>query len=109
MSKGAIVLIPFPFTDLSGQKVRPALVLYSPKKRSEDCIVAFMSSAPRSKSTAYDIPVTPTKVNGLKVASVLKLEKMATLQKKLILGELGALDKATMSLVNKHLQLLFGL
>jgi len=42
MSKGDIVLVPFPFTDLSGQKVRPALILYSDQK-GEDCIVALDS------------------------------------------------------------------
>ena len=43
MFKGKIVLIPFPFTDLSGSKVRPAIIL-SNNKKGEDCLVAFISS-----------------------------------------------------------------
>ena len=39
--KGKIVAIPFPFTDLKGAKVRPALVIY---EGHEDVIVAFISS-----------------------------------------------------------------
>ena len=39
--KGKIVLIPFPFTDLTATKLRPALVLYEGEK---DVIVAFISS-----------------------------------------------------------------
>jgi len=39
--KGKIVLIPFPFTDLTSTKLRPALVLTEGEK---DCVVAFISS-----------------------------------------------------------------
>jgi mRNA interferase MazF len=39
--KGKIVLIPFPFTDLTSTKLRPALVLYEGEK---DVVVAFISS-----------------------------------------------------------------
>ncbi len=38
--KGKIVAIPFPFTNLNGAKVRPALVIY---EGHEDVIVAFIS------------------------------------------------------------------
>jgi mRNA interferase MazF len=41
MLKGRIVLIPFPFTDLSASKLRPALVLY---EGEQDVVVAFISS-----------------------------------------------------------------
>ena len=40
---GDIVLTPFPFTDLSGNKVRPALIL-GVQNRGDDITVCFVSS-----------------------------------------------------------------
>ena len=106
MSKGRIVLVPFPFTDLSGQKVRPALILHI--SRGEDCIVAFISSRAEKKHM-FDIRIKPTPSNGLKARSVIKIDKLATLQKKAVLGEIGAIDPTTMRAVHVALKKVFGI
>jgi mRNA interferase MazF len=106
MPKGLIVLTPFPFTDLSGHKVRPALVLYN-QKGGEDCIVSFISSHAKKRTSAYDIPVFPTDLNGIKVNSIIKIDKIATLQKRIILGELGMLELPLLKEVNTRLKNLF--
>jgi mRNA interferase MazF len=75
MLTGDIVLVPFPFTDLSGSKFRPALIL---AKDDVDMIVAFITSQSKwvSEST---VPLRATKRNGLKVDSHVRLNKIATL------------------------------
>ncbi|MCR4334176.1 MAG: type II toxin-antitoxin system PemK/MazF family toxin [Patescibacteria group bacterium] len=106
MSKGTIILTPFPFTDLSGNKVRPALVLHN-QKDGEDCIVAFISSIKNKKSIIHDIPVIATKNNGFKINSTIKISKIATLQKTIILGEIGNLESSIMTKVDNALKNIF--
>jgi mRNA interferase MazF len=108
MRKGEIVLIPFPFTDLSGQKVRPALILHA-NNRAEDCLVAFISSRPQVRMHGFDIAVTSSKRNGLKFDSVVKVNKVATLQKKTVIGKLGTLESSLLEDVNNKLRTLFHL
>ena len=45
---GAIVLARFPFTDLSGEKRRPALVVSRDNDRRADVVVCFITSVPWS-------------------------------------------------------------
>jgi mRNA interferase MazF len=106
MRKGAIVLIPFPFTDLSGQKIRPAVIL-NDLSGSEDCIVAFISSIPDKSKQKYNLPVKVSKINGLKTNSVIKVSKIATLQKKSVIGEIGILEKSYQVNLFKILKTLF--
>lgn len=108
MSKGDIILIPFPFTDLSGQKIRPALVLYNEKK-GEDCIVSFISSVQSQKLGKFEVLVTPSISNGFKVKSTIKVNKIATLQKKMILGRLGTLELSSLTKVDILLKDLFAI
>ena len=105
--QGTIVLVPFPFTDLSAMKVRPALVL-SAKSVKADVLVAFISSK-NKKGGEYDVAVSPSSENGLKVASVIVCSKIATLEKTVILGELGVAEERVLKQVKAKLATLFDL
>lgn len=108
MRKGIIVLVPFPFTDLSGSKVRPALILHVSLK-GENCITAFITSVQRKKVHEFDVPIISSKRNGLIIDSVIKLDHLATLQKKIVLGELGTAEPVLIKEVDKKLRTLFAL
>jgi len=103
--KGKIVLVPFPFTDLTEAKLRPALVVYEGVK---DVVMAFISSKVPSELSEADILITKDRVSfrkaGLKVDSVIKLDKIATVLKDLIVGELGELDEELRKEVNQRLK-----
>jgi len=102
--KGKIVLIPFPFTDLTAAKLRPALVFFEGER---DVVVAFISSRVPQSPMPTDIIVGKEhpefELTGLKVASVIKLDKVATISKDLILGEIGEIGNKLKEEINAKL------
>jgi mRNA interferase MazF len=76
---GSIVLTRFPFTDLSGAKRRPALVVSRDNERRRDLIVCFITSTPRTGPDMASLASTPG--TGLKVPSVVRFDTLATLDR----------------------------
>jgi mRNA interferase MazF len=107
MSKGDIVLVPFPFTDLSGNKVRPAVLLHASKK-SQDCIVAFISSV-RDKTSSFNVKINKSSKNNLKSDSVIKVDKITTLDKKMVIGKIGKVENEYIKIINEKIKIIFGL
>ena len=99
MVKGDIVFIRFPFTDLTNTKVRPALVLST---YDDDITVSFITSRLYYQDK-YDIVINPTKRNGLKKTSVIRVNKIVTLDNSLALGLLGKISAAELNMVNEVL------
>lgn len=105
MQKGDIVLIPFPFTDLTGSKKRPALVLLS---TSLDVTVSFVSTQLRWQEPT-DLLLQPNATSGLKKPSLLRTGKIATIDKALVIGRLGSIDAKQMEELNEKLVQLFAI
>jgi mRNA interferase MazF len=74
MAKGDLVLITFPFTDLSGSKLRPAVVL---AETTLDLTVCFITTQIQWKENS-DVLLSPTPTNGLKGISLIRTNKIAT-------------------------------
>ncbi len=100
MKKGNVVLIPFPFTDLKGNKIRPAVILADSEL---DVTICFVTSELRWK-TRYDVSVFPSKNNGLKVPSLIRTGKIATVDADLVLGKLGDLSDSEIKELNEGLK-----
>lgn len=78
--RGDVVLVPFPFTDLSSAKQRPALVV-SPDAfnlvREDVLVVAITSQIPTTLAAdEFLIPAHALATCGLPKASLVKLTKM---------------------------------
>lgn len=99
MKKGDIVIVPFPFTDLTGTKLRPAVILID---SDQDVVVAFITSKVNRK-TESAIRIRSSEVNGLKIDSFLRLDKITTLGKEIVVGRLGNLTEKEIREVDTRL------
>jgi mRNA interferase MazF len=94
---GSIVLTRFPFTDLSAEKLRPALVISRDNERRGDVVLAFITSNAQMADNSDTLRIDPSAANGLKVPSVVRFDKVATLEKRIIVGKLGDAESAFLS------------
>ncbi len=83
---GDIVLTSFPFAG-GGQKSRPALVVHD--SGDADVVLARVTSQPYSDTS--DVEIADWRAAGLLIESVVRVHKVATLEKRLILRKLGSL------------------
>ena len=105
MQKGDIVLIPFPFTDLSGNKLSPAVILAQTRL---DLTVCFITTQLQWQEPT-DLLLQPKNSNGIKKPSLIRVSKIATLDKALALGKIGAIDNTEIKELNSKLKQLLQL
>ena len=112
LRRGDIVLVPFPFTNLTSEKVRPAVII-SADPQSEDVVLAFISSAIPHRISGSDFIINEFDADffttGLKVASVFKFRKILTLHPSQILRYLGHLTPSLKKQMNHCLVFALGL
>ena len=105
MAKSDIVLIIFPFTDLSGSKLRPAVILVD---TPTDITVCFITTQ-LGWQEATDVLLQPNTTNGLRKISLIRTSKIATLDKSLAKGLLGRLSSKESMELNIKLKTLLQL
>lgn len=107
LKRGDIVLVPFPFTDLTSLKVRPA-VLVSADPQGDDVIIAFISSVVPDSLGETEFSLTSKNKDfastGLKKNSVFKMGKLLTISTTLILRRLGRLSPVIQKELDKNLK-----
>lgn len=92
---GAIVLLRFPFADGISYKRRPALVL----KDTEDGDVLVCRITSKIYKSQYDMYLDDWLKYGLKLPSIVRVHKMATLEKDMVEIVMGQLDETAFCIV----------
>jgi mRNA interferase MazF len=113
MTKAKVVLVRFPFDDLSGAKVRPAVCLTNPMGAHRHVVLAFITSRAPTDPLPTDVVLVPSqpgfRSTGLRIASTLRVHRLMTASTSLIQRELGRLSPAMQREVAGKLRTLFGI
>lgn len=111
--KGKVVLVPFPFDDLSNTKVRPAVCLTNPIGLHRHVVLAFITSQIPTDLLETDVVLHSSQADfsatGLRVSSTLRLHRLMTVTTSLIRRELGELPSSIQLEVDNKLRRLFEL
>jgi mRNA interferase MazF len=106
---GDIVLVPFPFTEQTGAKKRPAVVVssavYNGARR--DVVLMAVTSQVRATTGVGEVIVIEWKKAGLLKSSVIK-PVLTTVERGLILRVLGQLDTTDQNSLRDALRLILG-
>ncbi len=111
--KGKVVLVPFPFDDLSASKVRPAVCLTGIVGSHHHLVLAFITSHIPDDLIETDVVLDTHHpdfaATGLRVSSTIRLHRLMTVSSSMILRELGGLSPELSSQVANRLRKLFEL
>ncbi len=115
VKRGSVILVCYPFTDLTGVKVRPAVILTSNKllPKLDDVLCLFISASIPVDLLSTDFVLDITHLSfvktGLKYRSVFRTHKLALLHKSLVLRVLGEMDQDLTNEINQRLRIALGL
>ena len=106
---GDVVLVPFPFTDQTATKKRPAVVVSSDAYHRDrpDVILMAVTSQVRPAAGLGEVAVQRWKEAGLLKPSVLK-PLLATVEKRLVIRKLGRLEAPDREALLRGLQTILG-
>jgi mRNA interferase MazF len=94
-AKGAVVLVPYPFSDLRRSKLRPAIVLASVS--ADDYILCQIITKPYGARNVVEISTVSNPRSGLHAKSYSRPEKLFTGHESIIVEQIGELEYPTVN------------
>ncbi len=93
MKPGDIILVPFPFAELSNRKVRPCVFVCETKDKYRDVVVSAISSVVPKELNENEILVEADFINNLRITSIIKVDRIVTVKKADIFARIGELSE----------------
>lgn len=104
---GQLALFRFPQTDLLPGKLRPALLLAPLPSDRHDWLVCMISSQIAQAITGVDEVIKTNDADfaqsGLKIASVIRLTRLAVVSDSILTGSIGQVSAARLGVLKKRL------
>ncbi len=110
MKRGDVVIVPFPFQDRPGAKIRPAVVVQSDaeNQRLANTILAMITGNLDDAAQPTTVLVDPKTADGagsgLNGPSLVKCYNLASVRQRRVLHVIGHLSDAVMQKVNQALK-----
>lgn len=104
-SVGEVVLVMFPFSNLSGQKLRPALVVAVVE--FGNLVLCQITSRPYSSKESIRIEASDFQQGGLPITSYVRPDKLFTADGSIIQSSAGHLNTKTTTKILNHICTIF--
>tara|TARA_Y100000310_G_scaffold162257_1_gene162257 strand:- start:10814 stop:11149 length:336 start_codon:yes stop_codon:yes gene_type:complete len=100
-----LLLVPFPFSDQSGRKVRPVIVITNNEfnSYSEDVIVLGVTSNISKERYTINLKTNNLDQGKLLTACCIKTENILKLDKDLVIKKIGKINKETLKKITEKL------
>ena len=106
-TEGLTVLFRFPQTDQQEGKLRPALLIRRVPGQYDDWLVCMITSRLEHVIVGFDEVVRPGDVDfdksGLRVTSLLRIGRLAVVNKDVLVGQIGEIDAARLLRIKRKL------
>ena len=104
--QGEIVLIPFPFTDFSQTKIRPAIIVAHRATRNNDYIVAKITSNLHNDSDSFLLAATDI-IGTLPATSEVRCNELITVANKRVIKKYASLNSVALKNLCEKIKLNF--
>lgn len=101
--KREVILVPFPFTNLSSTKHRPALII-SPDSynQNKDLVIAYITSQLNTSARLGDYKLQKWREASLPKPSMVRM-KFATIEKSIVIKKIGELESMDYEKIEKNI------
>lgn len=116
MTRGDVIIVDFPFSDRTGSKVRPALIVQADEfnaRLSVTIIALITSSRVRFVGAATQLPIdistSEGRATGLRLPSAVQCENLVTVDQSFVLRTIGRLPDTLMTRIDECLKAALGI
>ena len=104
-----LVLLPYPFSDQGGSKVRPAIIISNDNfnKRCEDCVMVPLTTVIKEEPFSLIVNQDSLESGRLLKQSRVRIDKIFTIKKSIIMMKIGKINDKTIEKIKFEISKIF--